>query len=333
MAVELAFVGVEIRADRFEDLHEIGGDGGFLRCVAQEVSPGLPVAPQYWSFAGGVNALSRLNRYIWTKQRCEILYHYRGHLSRGNRPHAGDDLRNSDHVRRLVALSSVGSRRKVRRIGLDQEPIGRHHPRDLAQFFRAWKRHDSGQRNEEAYIEHPPRHRGIAGKTVKDPADYARATTSQDVERVVGGLPRVNDHGQSGFNRQADLRVKNRPLNLAWREVIVIVESDLPNSPGLLCQETLADGGHGVGGPTGEASGIVRMDANGEAHIRPDCPNARRGSRLRWVTRPQDAKGAGDTCLLRAADHPVEIAGKRSIGEMTVTVDHLYRTRVPGAMS
>jgi hypothetical protein len=47
VADELAFDRLEIASDRLENLDEIGGDGGFLRYVAQEVSPDLPVAPQY----------------------------------------------------------------------------------------------------------------------------------------------------------------------------------------------------------------------------------------------------------------------------------------------
>jgi hypothetical protein len=57
MTDELLLDCLEIAADRFEDLRQVGGDGHFLRCVAQWKY--VRFRPKILDSPRGVNALSR----------------------------------------------------------------------------------------------------------------------------------------------------------------------------------------------------------------------------------------------------------------------------------
>jgi hypothetical protein len=58
MTDELLLDRLEVTADGFEDLRQIGGDRDVL-CRVGQWKTAVMVDPQYWSPAQGVNALSR----------------------------------------------------------------------------------------------------------------------------------------------------------------------------------------------------------------------------------------------------------------------------------
>ena len=61
----------------------------------------------------------------------------------------GQHLRGFDHIGRLVAFAAKRSRRKIRRVGLDQDTVGRQRGRDRTQLGRILKRQDAGERDKE----------------------------------------------------------------------------------------------------------------------------------------------------------------------------------------
>src|SRR5207249_9726607 len=72
-----------------------------------------------------------------------------------------------------------------------------------------------------------------------------------------------------------------------------------------------------------ELVGLVRMYANGKPNVRPQRLAFHGLRRLFRVPRLEDDQRALEVCLPRAVDHLLEIARKRFIGEVAVTIDHI----------
>ena len=52
-----------------------------------------------------------------------------------------------DHISRFVALAAIRQRREIRRVGLDQDALGRQRRGDVAQVLRILERQDAGERH------------------------------------------------------------------------------------------------------------------------------------------------------------------------------------------
>ena len=73
---------------------------------------------------------------------------------------------------RLIAFATVGDRRKVRTVGLDEHAIQRRLFGDLPQHRRVVERQNSGKGKIEPQIQRILRQPGISRKAVEDPADF-----------------------------------------------------------------------------------------------------------------------------------------------------------------
>ena len=230
VADELALDGLEILADGLEDLAEVGRSGRFLGSVAQRDAVELQFRPQYWFCDGGVNALSldlakQLDPAAASKFATSCV------AERLRRPPAQRRhlLEHPRHESRLVAFAAVRDGCQVRRIGLDQQAIGRHEGRDVPT-----SRDDRGNVTIPAMLMWKPRssacprHRDVAGEAVEHAADRrpghdcAGGRTYRPLASRVWitiGQPPHPGHG--------DLGAEHRLLHVPRREVVVIVESDL----------------------------------------------------------------------------------------------------------
>ena len=72
-----------------------------------------------------------------------------------------------------------------------------------------------------------------AGEAMHHAANRAAGFLSEDGQRVVLGLARVNDDGQVELARKADLQPEHALLDVFRGEVVVVVEPDLAERPGL----------------------------------------------------------------------------------------------------
>ena len=83
-------------------------------------------------------------------------------------------------------------------------------------------------------------------------AHLAPAVLAEDVDGVGVGFARVYDDWQIQFACQPDLRTEDVLLHVAWREVVVVVESDFADGAGRRGRGEL--GPHGTRG----TQGIIR---------------------------------------------------------------------------
>ena len=125
--------------------------------------------------------------------------------------------------------------------------------------------------------------------------------------------------GQVQLAREPHLRSKHRVLDLARREIVVVVEADLPDGArprrGL---ELCADDRGGARRVVGELVRVMRMDADRDPHLGPDRGERERLRRFLRVARRQDRQDPLDAAVARTANDRLEIGGKHLVGQMTV---------------
>lgn len=154
-----------------------------------------------------------------------------GDLSRLEPVDGGDLVDDRRQKRRLVALSTVRHGRQKRTIGLDEEAVGRDRPGDLAQRLRLGERHDARQGDVQTEVESRACQRHRTGEAMQHAAEPALTFLSQHRERVVIGLSSVNDDGQRKLEGKTHLRPEHGRLDVPRREIVVVVEADLPDRP------------------------------------------------------------------------------------------------------
>ena len=121
----------------------------------------------------------------------------------------------------------------------------------------------------------------------------------------------MNHDRPAQLARQLDLRPEDRLLHVARREVVVIIEANLADGPGRRRARDLCS--HDLGralGTVGNLVRLVRMDADGHAHVGPELVDASRSRRLAGVAARQDDKRAIDAGLARTRDDGVKIGAE-----------------------
>ena len=104
---------------------------------------------------------------------------------------------------------------------------------DLAHVLRRPERDDAGNRNVEAKVQQLLRKPRRAGKTMDD---SARGNFAQQTQRIVIGLPRMNDDRQLKSPREFQLPGEERPLRSRRLGTIMVIETDFPHrrDPGVI---------------------------------------------------------------------------------------------------
>ena len=74
-------------------------------------------------------------------------------------------------IARLIVFATIGNRRQIGRIGLDEQSIERHAPRHFLDDLRILESDDTRQRNVETEFQRCFRHFPGFRKAVKDAAD------------------------------------------------------------------------------------------------------------------------------------------------------------------
>ena len=158
---------------------------------------------------------------------------------------------------------------------------------------------------------------------MKDPFDVAGSFGPEHVDGVVIRLSRVDHDRASKLARQRHLAAKRLDLGLPRREVVVIVEPDLPYGAGPRAPgDSLAhDPVDGIG-RVGEARGLVRVDAHGESDLRPHLGHAIGALPFRLVGHIEDTERAIDGGRLRPCHDLFEVRREGVVREMAVRIDH-----------
>ena len=161
------------------------------------------------------------------------------------------------HPRRLVPLPPVWHRREVRRIGLNQETIPRHQPKEIV-VRPLLERHDPAERHIPPCFDREFRQRMRACVAMQDSRNSGTACLTDDRSRIVLGVTSVDDYRAVRFTSERDLRRESRPLRVARRAVVVIVEAALTHRDRAVPKKRaeLRDITLGV-----EGRGVVRVDA------------------------------------------------------------------------
>src|SRR2546421_12383942 len=107
-----------------------------------------------------------------------------------------------NNTRRLIAFSAKRNGRQVRAICFDKQSLNRNMTSNFAQIFRLLERDDTSKRNHKTEFDDPLHHCSAAAEAMHHAA--ARRTFqlfAQDIDRIILGLARVNDHRKICFAR------------------------------------------------------------------------------------------------------------------------------------
>lgn len=146
----------------------------------------------------------------------------------------------------LAGLPAHRNGRKIRTIGLDQNPVRRRKNGSLLDSARTLEGDDARERNVEVEVERSFGEGHILTKTVYNTTNILRIFGAEDLECIRRRVARVNDERLSERTRKGDLRREGVALQRPRRRVVVIVEARLPNrndfgSGGELFQSVLLD--------------------------------------------------------------------------------------------
>jgi hypothetical protein len=124
-------------------------------------------------------------------------------------------LRHVSHKGRLVTPASHRLRGQIRAICLNEQLVQRHKSGRLSQFPGVGERQRSRERYEKARPDQRFRGRPISRETVQHPAQPASGVLFQNRQAILVRLAAVNHHGQIEPQGHPNLRLENRPLNVA----------------------------------------------------------------------------------------------------------------------
>ena len=105
---------------------------------------------------------------------------------------------------------------------------------------------------------------------MKDACQLTRALFSDQTQCVVLRLTSVDDYRHQPLTRKSQLRPKHRVLNVLWRKVVVVIETNLADRADVRAfGKPTRDETCSRLGIVGELISMVRMHADREAHVRP----------------------------------------------------------------
>jgi len=163
-----------------------------------------------------------------------------------------------------------------------------------------------------------------AGVAVQYPAYTRFACVSDDAPGVILGLAGVHDHWSFFFSGKGHLRRDGSKLRVAWRVVVVVVETAFTHRHGTVMEITpqQRDVSHSI-----EAGRVVRVDSRGGEHEAIVVGGEPRRDfrcleRLANADDRERARGPG------ARDYGVAVAGERRVREVGVAVDEDVRAPV-----
>src|SRR5262249_41520550 len=156
---------------------------------------------------------------------------------------------------------------------------------------------------------------------------------AQHRDRVGGRFPGVDDDGLVEGHGQRDLGCEDFALDVLWREVVVIIETDLADGDRLVSPDGPPGDGRRLWRASRVRGGSMRVNGRTKPDGRPAFRPLPRALQFVVFVGRQDAERALETRRLRSLGHGREVPDERLVGEMTVRVDdpHAYLTRVPGA--
>ncbi len=167
-------------------------------------------------------------RQIDAEEAGEVLGGDAAQLLRARAAQFREKARGLDDVGGFVPPPAQRHGREVRAVGFDEEPVGRHAERHLAQLVGLLESHVARERDHEAEAEHFVRHPLPAAEAVHDAAQgTARRCRAKHLDRLFVRLARVDDDGQPRLARDPELTREDLALHVARRVVVMIVKPDL----------------------------------------------------------------------------------------------------------
>ena len=161
---------------------------------------------------------------------------------------------------------------------------------------------------------------------MKDAAQTALPFLANDAQRVVFGFAGVNHDRQVALEREPDLHAKHLVLDVARREIVVIVETDLADRAG--GRQRIEPRRHRVRGRLRirrEHLGVMRMHADRKPALGPRGEHRAGPRDLRIVFGGQNHERARHTGRARPFNNRIKIAGELLAGDMAVTIDQGLR--------
>ena len=218
--------------------------------------------------------------------------------------------------RRLVALAAVGHRRKIRRIGFDEQTIPRHEPEKIV-VRPLVERHDAAERDVPAGIDGELREGVRPRIAMQHTDDSSCPRLADDRARVVLRVAGMDYHRAVRVGGECHLRGESRALRLARGVVVVVVEPALShrNRAGLEERADLRDVA-----PCVELDGIMRVDAGRREH-EPRVLRGDPGSGGGGFDRLADADDRARARIAGAGDYRAAVAGEGRVREVGVAVD------------
>src|SRR3990172_5076574 len=128
----------------------------------------------------------------------------------------------------LVSLAPVGDGRQIRGVALDQESIERQAARHLAKRGRVLESEDPRERDEESHLQGALGGLQIGGERMQDAPDLAHPLLFENFQQIRFRLAVMDDDGKRELPRHPHLPAEDVALHLRRRQVVVVVEADLP---------------------------------------------------------------------------------------------------------
>ena len=221
------------------------------------------------------------------------------------------------HIGRLVGAPAQRLRRKIRRVGLDQQPVERHFSRDIAQGFRILERHHAREGDIAAERKPAAGELGPSGEAMQhEGKGAARRLLLEDAGNVVVGVAGMDHERQAGLSRRVDVGAEAALLILARAVVVVIVEPGLADRHHLRMARKFHDF---FQRDVPLFRRMVRMGADRAVHI------AMRLDDLEQIGESphpcRDGEHEPDACTLGACQHGLALCGKVWKIEMAVAID------------
>jgi hypothetical protein len=235
----------------------------------------------------------------------------------------GDLAESVRDPRWLVPFPAEWHRREIRRIGLDQKAIARHQANQIV-VSPLLERHDTAERDVPTGGDSEFRQGCRTSVAVQNSYDSGVACLADHRSRVVLGITGVDDHRAARLLRERNLRSKSSALRIAWRIVVVVVETALTHRDRTALNKAaqLGDVPLGV-----ECRGVVGMNAR----RRENEARAFRGvlscDRC-YIDGLADAHDRDRARFAGARDYRVAVAGERCVREVGVAVDEACRAPV-----